>query len=726
MTSISPNRKKYMPNHPKQLLTTLLGVAILAWIMTPISAMGADNDASKTNSRHSKQAGTASLNLKDADLSNLIATVSQITGKNFVVDPRVKGKVTVISSSPMTPQGVYQAFLSVLEVHGYAAIPAGPVIDIMPVVNAKQQGGAKLKNHNPSLPGDIITKVIKVSNVPAAQLVPVLRPLVPQYGHLAAYTPANMLIISDRAANIRRMTNIIQRLDQQKKQNIDVIPLKYASASSLVTTLSKLQQNAQSGNKRGSQPAILADERTNSLVIRGSTSQRDRLRKLVKELDQPTTRSGGTQVIYLSHATAKDLAKILKGFIKAKSKSEKTKKKAPTGPVSIVADEDANALVVRAPPDTMRKVKSVIKQLDIRRGQVYVKAIIAEVSLSKARKLGVDFAAFNKNGAGVASLQQNGPAAVGQAAQSGDAAGALSLLKQGTNIAVGFVSGGTTFAALLNALYNDSKTNILSTPSLVTMDNEDAQIEVGKEVPFLTGSYSSGGLSTQGGNNVQTGLVNPFQTIDRKNVGIKLDITPQINQGNTVKLEIKARISSIANSNQGAVDLVTNKRKLETTVVVQDGQILVLGGLIDDNTRQSTHKVPFLSSIPLIGNLFKYRTSNKDKRNLMLFVRPAIFHGKTKADYYTRQKYQYIRKVQLSGKNNHLSLMKHENIPVLKPLPAYEQQNERVPGKSGTQPSDDAGSAADHAQAATSNRPYGAATGQRGLFTPPGSIFNVR
>ncbi len=624
---------------------------------------------------HGDQAASATLNLKNAEIANLIATVSQITGKNFVVDPRVKGNVTVVSSPPMTPAGVYQAFLSVLQVHGYAAIPVGDIIKIVPEVKAKQQGGARVETGNgKSLPpGDMVTKVIRVTNVPAAQLVPVLRPLVPQYGHLAAYKPTNMLIISDRAANVKRLTHLVERLDHNRKQNISVVKLKNANAPDLVTSLTKLvKKNEKSQATHGPSPTIIANERTNAIIVKGSDKQRARIHSLIEKLDKPTAASGGTQVIYLHYADAEDLAKVLKGYVKGEEEGHGSKKSTnvSTGDVKVIAAKNANALVVTAPPDKMSNIRSVIQQLDIRRAQVLVQAIIAEITVNKARQLGVDFAAFNPNNIAVASLEQHNPSQVANAVANGGTGALLGLLKQGANAALGITTGGTTFAALLNALYSNGKTNVLSTPSLVTLDNEKAKITVGKQVPFLTGSYTN-----TNGTNISGGVVNPFQTIERKKVGIQLSITPQINQGNTVKLKIKAKDSTIANSTGvNAVDLITNERTLDTTVNVDDGDILVLGGLIDNNTQQQQKRVPILGSLPLIGALFRYQTSEKKKRDLMLFIRPVIFRGEGKANYYTRKKYNYIRRIQLKGQGEHLPLMQQETVPVLAPIDELRNQ----------------------------------------------------
>ena len=592
------------------------------------------------------------LNFQDADIGTLIATISELTGKNFVVDPRVKGNVTVLSATPMDADGVYATFQSILQVHGFAAVPSGDVVKIVPEVVAKQDGGSALTSPNGG--PEIITQVIEVENVPAAQLVAILRPLVPQYGHLAAYTPSNMLIISDRAPNVRRLMDIIQRIDQDSDSEIEVIKLEHASAAEVARVVTNLSGATTGGSakKRGAADAsdisVVADERTNSILISGDKSDRLRVKTIIAHLDTPVEQDGGTQVVYLRYAKAESLAPILEGYaVEAQQQEGETLDKAANGGarnatsntstgVRILPEPDINALVITAPPKTMRAIRSVIEQLDIRRAQVMVEAIIAEVSINKTSDLGVDWAIFDEDSVAAASLVSLEPAALAAAVASGSAVG---LLRSGINIGGGGTRKGNDYAILLRALQGDSDTNILSTPSLVTLDNEEAEITVGQEVPFLTGSFSN-----TGGN---TGSVNPFQTIERKDVGLTLKITPQINEGETVQLKIDQETSSISPGATSNLDLITNKRTLTTSVLIENGDILVLGGLIDDQQTDSTQAVPILGKIPLLGALFRSKSTTKGKRNLMLFIRPVILRDSRAADYYTRQKYNYIRDKQL-------------------------------------------------------------------------------
>lgn len=640
----------------------------------------------------SAQPPTTTLNLSDADINTLISTVSQITGKNFVVDPRVKGKVTVISSTPMTAKGIYRTFLSVLQVHGYAAVPSGQVIKIVPEVNAKQEGGAPAGKAT-GVPGDeIVTRVVKVENVPAAQLVPILRPLVPQYGHLAAYPPSNALIISDRASNVRRIVNLVHHFDQGSNQRVTVVPLQYASAANVVTILNQILQSRSGGKGDAAGPDVAADERTNSILVSGDAAERARLARTVRQLDVPSRGTGAsTNVVYLHFADATRLAKVLNGYLKNRAQSQSSKggqqSSATSGAAEakVIASKDTNALVINAPPQIMAALRSIINQLDIRRAQVLVQAVIAEVSANKSQSLGINWAAFNSDRVAAASLpgvQQNTVHNFSSHGFNGSTL--LGLLQPGgLAAAIGKLnSSGTSFALLLQALASDSNTNILSTPTLVTMDNQKAEITVGQQVPFITGSYTAAGTGSSVANSV-----NPFQTIERQQVGITLTMTPQINAGNQVELKIDQKVSSLAPNSRslGAVDLITNNRELKTAVSVHTGEILVLGGLIDDQLQSTQHAVPLLSDIPLLGSLFRYRDTQQQKRNLMVFIRPVILRNTKTANYYTRQKYNDMRALQLKTRESVPSAFGKESVPVLKPHPKLESKPPDANSQKGRQ-----------------------------------------
>ncbi len=640
------------------------------------------------------QEGTFTLNLKNADIHSLIQTVSRQTGRNFVVDPRVKARVTVISAQPLSSEELYETFLSVLQVHGYAAVPAGDDLSkIVPDVNAKQ---GPVRSYEESLSGsdELVTQVIKVRNVPAAQLVPILRPLVPQQGHLAAYASTNTLIVTDRASNIARLIDIIENVDTPDNEEVEVVRLSYASASEVIRILQSLQQRAGQVVGTPGQVRFAADDRTNSILLSGEQTARVRTRGLIMNLDTPVESGGNTRVIYLRYANAADLLGILTGvsagqaLIGTGSDDDEgggtqtasttaapqvdangvvvPQATVPTASlirratedtrpnVDIQADEDTNALIITAPPDEMRSILAVIEQLDIRRAQVLVEAIIAELSANNSSQLGVNFA--------VDGTDSNRPAAytnLGGATQqlAGTIASGGSVLANGLSLALGrFGSSGVDFGFLLSAIASDSDNNILSTPTLVTMDNQEAEIVVGQNVPFVTGTQLSSAND------------NPFQTIERQDIGISLKVKPQINEGDNIKMEIEQEVSDVSTTAvTGASDITTNKRSIKTTVLVEDGQTLVLGGLIDDQVNDSRDKVPFLGDIPLLGSLFRYRTTNKSKRNLMVFLHPTILRDPDTADFYSRSKYDDVRNAQLGlfDKENDLAQSLRPNLPAL-------------------------------------------------------------
>ncbi len=606
------------------------------------------------------------LNLKQADIRALISTVSKFTGKNFVVDPRVKAKVTVVSSNTMSEDEVYEVFLSVLQVHGYAAVPVGSIVKIVPEVNAKQ-GPLPVVTGDFNTGDELITKVITLDHVPAAQLVPILRPLVPQQGHLAAYNPTNTLIVTDHAANIKRLIKIIRNIDRPESDELEIIPLKHASASELVRIINSLQSSGGKGSS-SKKITLAADDRTNSILMSGERSSRLKIRATIAHLDTPLQNDGGnTHVIYLKYAKAQDMVTILTGVQKNKVKTAKKggKKSAAAAKKSafdIQADESTNALIITAGPDVVRRMKSIIRQLDIRRAQVLVESIIAEISNNVSKEFSSQFAVTPAPN----STSSNSPIGV---SDFGNGAGILGLLggnlngigtiiSEGINLGFSGTSGNTSFSFLLKALSADAATNILSTPSIVTLDNQEATIVVAQNVPFLTGSFTTNA----------NGASNPFQTIERQDVGITLKVTPQINDGNTIQLEIDQEVSNVAQSAANNGGIITNKRQITTSVLVEDGEILVLGGLIDDQLRDSVSKVPILGDIPLLGWLFRSHNTSKEKQNLMIFMRPSIMRNAEAAAYHTNRKYNYLRAQQINAGSNGFGLLKDESTPLLLPL----------------------------------------------------------
>ena len=574
------------------------------------------------------------INLKDADIEAFISQVADITGKSFVLDPRVKGKVSVLSSEPMNQEGVYELFLSVLQIHGLAAVPAGDVTLVIQQNDVKQ-AGRSLEERAAVDSQELLTKVIMIKNTPALDLVPILRPLVAKYGHLAGVRSANALIISDHAININRIEEIIDRLDRSGSEELEVVQLKEAWVGNVVTMLqsldpSKVSQGTTDNNNTAGSIRVVADERSNRLIIKGEKTARERIRGLIEQLDQPSYFSGSAQVIRLQYADATKLAEMLKNLMgEASGSGDEAKVK---GDIGIHADEDLNALVVRAEPSILKEVQELVNSLDVRRAQVLIESAIIEVTGDTSDALGVQWVRgdldspvagtnFNNAGPGLATI------ATGVA--TGDYASAVG---QGLTIGGFKESGGDIdFGVIIQALKSNSSTNLLSTPSIMTLDNQEAEIVVGQNVPFVTGQTAS---STN---------TNPFTTIDRQDVGVTLKVIPHIHDGEAIRLEVEATAESVSNTTvAGSADLITNKRSIKTMILSDDGETIVLGGLIRDDVREVVSKVPLLGDIPLLGWLFRSKSVNQVKSNLMVFLRPTIVGDGGKAKDLTREKFNGI------------------------------------------------------------------------------------
>ena len=648
-------------NHQPAKVLRKLAIIMLALVVVPITLVA--------------QQVTITPNYKEADIRQIVEAVSAVTNRNFIIDPRVNAKVTMLSKTPMTPDAFYEAFLAILEVHQLAAMQSGDIIKIIPNATARQYG-SPMGAGRAAGDDDIVTQVIQVENVGAAQLVPILRPLIPQFGHLAAHPGSNMLIISDRAGNVARMVSIIRRIDLSSEDDIEVVPLQHASSSEVVRVLTSLTQQPRADGAPVS-TSLVADARTNSVLIGGDRADRLRLRTLIAHLDTPLEDGGDTQVRYLRYADAEELATKLQQHFQGQVAAQGAAGAAPTPAqnreVSVWADTQTNAIVVNAPPKMMRSLMQIVDKLDIRRAQVLVEAIIVEVIADKTAELGITWAVegtASTTPISTTNFPDLGPGVVqlaGAAAGGGDTpVDPSSLIGSGITIGVGRLSdSGVSFAAILRALEGDADTNIISTPSIVTTDNEEASLNVGQEVPFVTGSFTN-----TGGN---IGSVNPFQTIQREQVGVKLTITPQINEGNSLLLDISQEISNIAQSAEGAVDLITNQRIVETTVIVDDGQILVLGGLLEDVLRESEQRVPILGSIPFLGALFRAQKTDKIKTNLLIFIRPKILRDAASISTETNAKYNLIKDVLDKTNEKGINLMPREESFT---LPPFEEASE--------------------------------------------------
>mgnify|MGYP006194733479 FL=1 len=608
-------------------LTFALLAAGLAFSSLPLSAA-----VTAVAPSASQQEESWTINLKGADIREFIDQVAQISGQTFVVDPRVKGQVSVVSNSPLTLTEVYQLFLSVMATHGFSVITQGDQARIVPNAEAKADADA-----GRNAPDRLETRLIQVQHGSATELIPLIRPLVPQYGHLAAISSANAIIISDRTANIERIEDLLRQLDQKGQNDYSVLNLQHAWVMDTAEVLRNAVDRGQAKGASGTQ--VIADGRTNRLILLGPPAARAKLMALAQSLDTPTSRSANTRVIRLRHGDAKSLAETL-GEISEKLKPEtggETTGKPQT--ILIRADESLNALVLLAEPDVVATLEDIVRQLDVPRAQVMVEAAIVEVSGDITDALGVQWAVDGRGstgGLGGTNFSGTG-LSVGRVLQAIQDSGSDTDNNTLANLPDGAIIGlGTdSFGVLITALSANSKSNLLSTPSLLTLDHQKAEILVGQNVPFQTGSFTTSG----------SGADNPFTTIERQDIGVTLKVTPHINEGANLRLEIEQEISSIAPTSQGvnAVDLITNKRSIKSTILAENGQVIVLGGLIQDDVTQADSKVPLLGDIPLVGALFRSTKETRIKRNLMVFLRPTVIRDAAGMAALSGKKYSDIR-----------------------------------------------------------------------------------
>ncbi|WP_241242198.1 type II secretion system secretin GspD [Thalassotalea sp. G2M2-11] len=636
----------------------------------------------------SVNAAQYSPNFKGTDLKEFINIVGKNLKKTMIVDPNVRGKVNVRSYDLLSEEQYYQFFLNVLEVYGFAAIEMdNNIIKIIRDKKAKSAATPLVDETNPGVGDEVVTRVIEVKNVTVRELSPLLRQMANQAGGgtVVNYDPANVFIMTGTAAVVNRLAEIIKRVDKAGDQYEQIIKLKYASAGEMVRIIESLNKN--SGNKAGTPsfliPKIVADERTNSVIVSGEKQARERTAKLISRLDSELESNGNTRVYYLKYSKAEDLVDVLKGVSESieaedngsKSKSQRSKNRN----ISINAHKETNTVVITAQPDMLRSLEAVIRQLDVRRAQVLVEAIIVEVFESDGVNLGVQW--YNENG-GFTQFT-NGPATISNVAGAAEAArsekgkyippvlhpdtgniispgvqepdikGNYDLLAQVLGSVNGMMFGimDNDWGAIVQAVSADTNSNILATPSITTLDNEEAEFLVGQEVPVITGS-------TTGSNNN-----NPFQTVDRQEVGIKLKVTPQVNEGAGVQLTIEQEVSSVSGAT--GVDIAINKREIKTTVMADNGATVILGGLIDEDVQESVQKVPFLGDIPIIGHLFKSTSNTKRKRNLMVFLRPTIIRDGKLMNQISKEKYNYIRADELRKLEEGIDLMDDEKLPLL-------------------------------------------------------------
>ena len=612
---------------------------------------------------------TWKVNLKNADIREFVTQVSVITGKSFVVDPRIKGNVTVISSTSMDKDTIYELFLSVLRVHGYAAVPSGNITKIVQQVLAKQSGNPR-DFLRPAQSEELVTAVIPVRNSASEDLVKILRPLIPQYGHVAGISSPNVLIISDHAGNIARLTEIVNRIDIADNQTVEIIGLKEAWVEDMVGLLEELApEQIGKGAKGPNRVTIVASERTNSMVIKGQKVTVERVAQLISQLDVPANRSGTTKVIRLAHSDAVEMAEILRNTIVDDEDSNSNKVK-----ISIQPDEAINALVIRAAPSAMLEIMDIIDSLDVRRMQVLIEAAIVEVTADFSRQLGSELFIADVSGSNLplgltapsgtlAQILKN--LALGSAVSpDGVATSPLLNIDAGTSplLAGGRLSADkTSFAAIIRALSTNGDVNLLSTPSITTMDNEEAKIVVGQNVPFRTGSTTSG----------SNGASNPFTTIQREDVGLTLEVTPNIHDGNLVQLKVHQEVSEVDPGSlsvigaEGSADLITNIRTIDTTILVDDQEVIIIGGLIRDKETSNNSKVPILGSVPGLGFLFRSTSTTTQKQNLLVFLRPTVLDSRAAITSATQRKFNSVYEVEIEGRDpaNVMSDLFNGNIP---------------------------------------------------------------
>ncbi|RZM75580.1 type II secretion system secretin GspD [Pseudoalteromonas rubra] len=622
-------------------------------------------------------------NFKGTDINEFINIISKNLNKTIIIDPNVRGNINVRSYELMDEALYYQFFLNVLEVYGYAVVEMET--GVLKVVRSSdgKKANVPLVGDGSDNNGDVmITRVVEVKNVSVQELGPLIRQFSDQKdgGHVTNFNSANVMMLTGHAASVNRLVNIIQSVDQAGDQRVDIVRLKHATADDVVQVVEKIYKDG--GKNQVPEfliPKIVSDNRTNSVVVSGEVQARTRAIELIKRLDEELENQGNTQVFYLNYAKAEELVKVLQGVSKTLQEEaqggSKTRTRSSQNETSIEAHEDSNSLVITAQPDTMRSLASVIEKLDVRRAQVLVEAIVVEVQEGDGINFGLQW--ITEKG-GMLQFNNGTTVPVGSLAVAAEQArdktvtknvigtesgkgteyeetiegdlGPLGSLLGGINgLAMGVVKND--WGAIIQAVSTDTNSNILATPSITTMDNEEASMIVGQEVPIITGSTASENNS------------NPFQTVDRQEVGVKLKVTPQINDGTAVQLTIEQEVSSVSGAT--AVDISVNKRAINTTVIADDGGMVILGGLIDEDVQESVSKVPLLGDIPVLGHLFKSTNTTKRKRNLLVFIRPTIVRDSRSMNELSHAKYKFIRGEQFKQREDGIDLMPLQDAPIL-------------------------------------------------------------
>jgi general secretion pathway protein D len=637
-----------------------------------------------------------SVNFNDTDVQEVIKIIAGITGKSIIIDPKVRGPIKVINTRPLTAKEVYELFLASLDVNGFTAVESGNIVRI--VANRDARNLPIPTETDITSKDDLyITQVIPLKYTSASKILAAIRPLSPQYAHMTVYEPSNAIILTDTRANAARMSELIKKLDRIGSTNTDVVPLRYANAADIVAMIGQLEKPDPARGIATAPPVIVADKRTNAVVISGDDLSRRRIKLLIEDLDRPQARNSNVRVIYLNYAKAEDVAKVLTGMMQGIA-PKATDPNAPNAiQPSVQSDEATNSVLISADVDTMDSLLSVVERLDIRRAQVLIEAIIVEIQDTNGTDLGIEWMyrddkyGFGSNtndgtiggvgAAAIAASDENATQEDQDAALLNLASGAAKIT--GQVFGIGRLGSRTDFLGVLKMLQTNSSSNILSTPNLLTTDNTEASISVGQNVPFATGSYS--GTGNTAGGAAGGGFSSPFNTFDRKDIGIILKVTPHLNEGNTVVLDIEQEVSSVADLNS-ASGLITNKREIKTQIMANDAQTVVLGGLIKDDVLTGEKRVPILGSIPILGHLFRSQSSKKVKTNLLVFIRPTIIREDRILTGATAEKYREIRQAQLEHRENSGLLLWEKDLPL---IPEWEEVNKPLYDLSKDKPSTD-------------------------------------
>lgn len=590
--------------------------------------------------------------LNDAEITELVKWASEVTRRNIILHPNVQGRVTVIAREPMSSADAYQVFLSVLQVHGLVAVEENGSVKVIPGVQAKESA-IPLADDAGSLSEDTVVQILKATNISANNLVNLLKPLIPQTGYLAASPETNSIIVADRANNIRKILEVVERIDRGGTVEVDIIQVNHANANSVMGIVKELILTTATPESPAV-ASIAVDERSNSLLVTGDSHARQQVVSLIRHLDKPLDGDGNAMVLKIAYGNAVDMVPLLQGVVASLHQEGGQQ----SGELSIQAHDQLNALIIAGPRGVLAAIRNLVAQLDVPRSQVLVEALIVEVTNDLARNIGVEWRTANPGvGESVGSGFSSFPPDINPL---GIENGEMIL---GSGLSLGYFRGGN-LRAIINMLASETHANILSTPTIVSLDNEEAEILVGSNVPFITGSQQ------------RPGDLDPFQTIQRQDIGVTLKVKPRINNDSSITLDIEQSVESIAPSSGATADIVTNKRMIRTRVQISDNDVLVLGGLMRDEMTDGENRVPGVGRLPVIGNLFKSKARKFTKTNLMVFIHPRILRDKNSSREASQQRYDTLRDIQLESGARHGSSSAKSPGPL---LPDYSTPRDPSP-----------------------------------------------